>query len=500
MAEGENMETEELATESVRADVKSMVRKLSENNWKIPIGHIPNMRVPGRLFASESLFEGIDPGTIDQIANVATLPGIQKYSMAMPDAHLGYGFAIGGVAAFDVEEGILSPGGVGFDINCGVRLIRTNLQKEDVVPHINKLIDELFNNVPSGVGSKSRFRASDRELDDAFLHGAKWAVEAGYGVEADVEHCEANGYMEGADPSKVSTKARTRGKPQLGTLGSGNHFLEVQYVDKIYDTKVASAFGIEEGQIMVMIHCGSRGAGHQICTDHLKELSQAVKSYGIEIPDKQLACAPAQSREAQNYFKAMLCAANYAWANRQMITHWTRESFEKIFGRDADDLGMDLLYDVAHNVAKLEKHTVDGKKKEVYVHRKGATRAFPPGHPEVPAVYRDVGQPVLIPGSMGTPSFILCGAKEAMDISFGSACHGAGRIMSRAHAKKEFRGQTIKENLEAQGITVRATHPSIIAEEAPGVYKSSSDVVNVVHDLGIALKVARVLPIGVAKG
>lgn len=500
MAEGENIETEELATESVRADVKSMVRKLSENNWEIPIGHIPNMRVPGRLFASESLFEGIDPGTIDQIANVATLPGIQKYSMAMPDAHLGYGFAIGGVAAFDVEEGIISPGGVGFDINCGVRLIRTNLQKEDVVPHISKLIDELFNNVPSGVGSKSRFRASDRELDDAFLHGAKWAVEAGYGVEADVEHCEANGYMEGADPSKVSTKARTRGKPQLGTLGSGNHFLEIQYVDKIYDTKVASAFGIEEGQIMVMIHCGSRGAGHQICTDHLKELSQAVKSYGIEIPDKQLACAPAQSREAQNYFKAMLCAANYAWANRQMITHWTRESFEKIFGRDADDLGMDLLYDVAHNVAKLEKHTVNGKKKEVYVHRKGATRAFPPGHPEVPAVYRDVGQPVLIPGSMGTPSFILCGAKEAMDISFGSACHGAGRIMSRAHAKKEFRGQTIKENLEAQGITVRATHPSVIAEEAPGVYKSSSDVVNVVHDLGIALKVARVLPIGVAKG
>ena len=500
MAESENIETEESATESVRADVKSMVRKLSENSWEIPIGHIPNMRVPGRLFASESLFEGIDPGTIDQIANVATLPGIQKYSMAMPDAHLGYGFAIGGVAAFDVEEGIISPGGVGFDINCGVRLIRTNLQKEDVVPHISKLIDELFNNVPSGVGSKSRFRASDRELDDAFLHGAKWAVEAGYGVEADVEHCEANGYMEGADPSKVSTKARTRGKPQLGTLGSGNHFLEVQYVDKIYDTKAASAFGIEEGQIMVMIHCGSRGAGHQICTDHLKELSQAVKSYGIEIPDKQLACAPAQSREAQNYFKAMLCAANYAWANRQMITHWTRESFEKIFGRDADDLGMDLLYDVAHNVAKLEKHTVDGKKKEVYVHRKGATRAFPPGHPEVPAVYRDVGQPVLIPGSMGTPSFILCGAKEAMDISFGSACHGAGRVMSRAHAKKEFRGQTIKENLEAQGITVRATHPSVIAEEAPGVYKSSSDVVNVVHDLGIALKVARVLPIGVAKG
>jgi tRNA-splicing ligase RtcB (3'-phosphate/5'-hydroxy nucleic acid ligase) len=430
MVESEDTTIEELGTEKVEGDIeerdiKSMVRKLSENDWEIPVGHIPNMRVPGRMFVSESLLEDIEPGTIDQIANVATLPGIQKYSMAMPDAHLGYGFAIGGVAAFDVEEGIISPGGVGFDINCGVRLIRTNLQKEEVVPNIKELTDELFHNVPAGVGSKSRFRASDKELDSAFLEGAKWAVESGYGMEADAEHCEANGYLEGADPSKVSTKARNRGKTQLGTLGSGNHFLEVQYVDKIYDQKIASTFGLEEGQVTVMIHCGSRGAGHQICTDHLKELSQAVKRYNIEIPDKQLACAPAQSKEGQNYFKAMLCAANYAWANRQMITHWTRESFEKIFGRDSDDLGMNLLYDVAHNVAKLEKHTVDGRKKEVYVHRKGATRAFPPGHPEVPAVYRDVGQPVLIPGSMGTPSFILCGSKEAMDISFGSACHGS---------------------------------------------------------------------------
>ncbi len=500
MTESEETGTEEIDTESVPGAARGMVRKLSDNSWEIPIGHTPGMRVPGRLFVSESLLEGIDPGTIDQIANVATLPGIQKYSMAMPDAHLGYGFAIGGVAAFDREEGIISPGGVGFDINCGVRLIRTNLQKEDVVPHIEALTEALFQNVPSGVGSKSRIRASDRELDDAFLHGARWAVEAGYGVEADTEHCEADGFLDGADPSHVSTKARTRGKPQFGTLGSGNHFLEVQYVDEIYDRDVASAFGLEEGQVTVMIHCGSRGAGHQICTDHLRELSQAVKKYGIQIPDKQLACAPAQSREAQNYFKAMLCAANYAWANRQVITHWTRETFENIFGMDADDLGMDLLYDVAHNVAKLEEHSVDGKKKEVYVHRKGATRAFPPEHPEVPAAYRAVGQPVLIPGSMGTPSFILCGTKEAMDISFGSACHGAGRIMSRAHAKKEFRGQTIKENLEAQGITVRATHPSVIAEEAPGVYKSSSEVVNVVHELGIARKVARVLPLGVAKG
>ena len=500
MVESEDSAIQGSGTEVDQRDIRTMVRKISDNNWEIPEGHIPGMRVPGRLFVSEHLLEGIEPGTVDQIANVATLPGIQKYSMAMPDAHLGYGFAIGGVAAFDEEEGVISPGGVGFDINCGVRLIRTNLRKEDVVPQIKRLTDELFNNVPAGVGSKSRFKASDKELDSAFLEGAKWAVDAGYGVEADVIHCEGNGYLEGADPSQVSAKARNRGKPQLGTLGSGNHFLEVQYVDEIYDREMASTFGLEEGQVTVMVHCGSRGAGHQICTDHLKELSQAVKKYGIELPDKQLACAPAQSKEAQNYFKAMLCAANYAWANRQMITHWTRESFEKVFGKDADDLEMSLLYDVAHNVAKLEQHNINGKKKKVYVHRKGATRAFPAGHPEVPSAYRDVGQPVLIPGSMGTPSFILCGAEESMDVSFGSACHGAGRIMSRAHAKKEFHGQSVKENLEARGITVRATHPSVIAEEAPGVYKSSSEVVNVVHELGIARKVARVIPLGVAKG
>lgn len=492
--------TESAGPESMLTSVRGMVRKLSENSWEIPVGHTPGMQVPGRLFVSEKLLASIDPGTIDQIANVSTLPGIQKYSMAMPDAHLGYGFAIGGVAAFDSEEGIISPGGVGFDINCGVRLIKTNLQKEDVVPHIKELTDGLFRNVPSGVGSKSRIRASDKELDDAFLHGAKWAVESGYGVEADTEHCEGNGFLEGADPAYVSDKARKRGKPQFGTLGSGNHFLEVQYVDEIYDREVASAFGLEKGQVTVMVHCGSRGAGHQICTDHLQTLAQAVKKYGIQIPDKQLACAPAQSKEAQSYFKAMLCAANYAWANRQVITHWTRETFEQVFGRDSDELGMELLYDVAHNVAKLEEHLIEGRKKEVYVHRKGATRAFPPGHPEVPAAFRDVGQPVLIPGSMGTSSYILCGTKEAMDISFGSACHGAGRVMSRAHAKKEFRGEGIKEKLEAMGITVRATHPSVIAEEAPDVYKSSSEVVNVVHELGIARKVARVLPLGVAKG
>ncbi|HJH32794.1 MAG TPA: RtcB family protein [Methanosarcinaceae archaeon] len=477
-----------------------LVTKIDNNTWEVPMDYKPGMRVPGRIFVSETLMHGLEKQTLDQVANVATLPGIQKYSMAMPDAHLGYGFPIGGVAAFDREEGVISPGGVGFDINCGIRLIRTNLQEEDVRPRIKELMSRLFRDIPSGVGSKSRIRASESELDDAFTHGSRWAVEAGYGVEADIEHCEGSGLIEGADPAQVSAKAHKRGKPQFGTLGSGNHFLEVQYVDKIYDNEVASSFGLKEGQVTIMIHCGSRGAGHQICTDHLRVLSQAVKKYGIDLPDKQLACAPAQSPEAQNYFKAMACGANYAWANRQVITHWTREVFERLFCMDMDDLGMDLVYDVAHNVAKLEEHVIDGKKKEVYVHRKGATRAFPPGHHDVPDAYRAVGQPVLVPGSMGTASYILHGTEAAMDISFGSACHGAGRVMSRARAKHEFYGEDVRKNLEAIGITVKATHPSVIAEEAPGVYKSSSEVVNVMHNIGIAKKVARVLPIGVAKG
>jgi len=489
-----------MTDETKTTDAFDQVTKIDDNTWEVPKDYKPGMRVPGRIFVSETLMHGLEKQTLDQVANVATLPGIQRYSMAMPDAHLGYGFPIGGVAAFDKEEGVISPGGVGFDINCGVRLIRTNLQEDDVRPHIKELMSRLFRDIPSGVGSKSRIRASDSELNDAFMHGSRWAVEAGYGVEADIEHCEGSGFIEGADPAQVSDKARKRGKPQFGTLGSGNHFLEVQYVDKLYDSDVASTFGLEEGQVTIMIHCGSRGAGHQICTDHLRVLSQAVKKYGIDLPDKQLACAPAQSTEAQNYFKAMACGANYAWANRQVITHWTRGVFERFFGKDMDDLGMDLVYDVAHNVAKLEEHMIDGKKKEVYVHRKGATRAFPPGHHDVPDAYRAVGQPVLIPGSMGTASYVLHGTEAAMDISFGSACHGAGRVMSRAHAKHEFYGEDVRKSLEARGITVKATHPSVIAEEAPGVYKSSSEVVNVVHNVGIAKKVARVLPIGVAKG
>ncbi len=473
---------------------------INDNTWEIPEGYIPGMKVPGRVFLSEKLLRALEPDTLHQIANVATLPGIQKYSMAMPDAHLGYGFPIGGVAAFDANEGVISPGGVGFDINCGVRMIRTNLQAEDVRPKINELAEELFNAIPTGVGSKGRFKVTDSELDEIFSSGSGWAVENGNGYENDLKHCEAKGAIKDADISQVSTRARKRGRPQIGTLGSGNHFLEVQYVDSVYDENAANAYGLENGQVVFMIHCGSRGAGHQICTDHLKTISRAVDKYNIHIPDKQLSCAPANSQEAQDYFGAMICAANYAWNNRQMITHWTREAFANIFRTDMEDLEMELVYDVAHNVAKLEEHQVDGKKKKVYVHRKGATRAFPPGHREIPTDYKHIGQPVLIPGSMGTPSYVLHGTQTAMDVSFGSACHGAGRVMSRSHAKKEFKGESVRDSLQREGIVVKAAQPSVIAEEAPQVYKSSSEVVNVVHELGIARKVVRLIPMGVIKG
>ena len=480
--------------------VNDILTKVNDNTWEVPGNYKPGMNVPGRIFVSKTLLDILEPETIDQVANVASLPGIQKYSMAMPDAHLGYGFSIGGVAAFDKDEGVISPGGVGFDINCGVRLIRSDLMEDDVRPKLPELLDSLFEAIPSGVGSKSRMRLTDEELDDVFINGVNWAVKNGYGMKGDLSHCESNGKMPGADPSKVSIKARKRGRPQIGTLGSGNHFLEVQYVDKVYDAEAAKAFGLKEGQITFMIHCGSRGAGHQICTDHLQKLTQASRKYRISLPDKQLACAPASSEEAQDYFKAMTCAANYAWVNRQMIMHWAREVFDEFFKAQHGDLGLDLVYDVAHNVAKLEKHMVDGEEKEVYVHRKGATRAFPAGHPEIPEDYKDIGQPVIIPGSMGTASYVLKGGPAAMELTFGSACHGAGRVMSRSRAKKELRGEEIQNELESEGIIVRATQPSLIAEEAPEVYKSSSDVVDVVHNLGIATKVARVLPMGVVKG
>ena len=473
-----------------------MLNKVDDYIYEVPQDRQKGMRVPGRIFISDTLVDKIEQGTIDQVANVATLPGIVKYSMAMPDAHLGYGFPIGGVAAFREDEGVISPGGVGFDINCGVRLLRTELKASQVTPIISNLVEDLFHDIPSGVGAKSRLRISDHELEQVFTQGAGWAVDAGFGVKEDLEHCEENGCLKGADPKHVSLKARKRGRPQLGTLGSGNHFLEIQRVDEILDQDLAKKFGLFEGQITVMIHCGSRGAGHQICTDHLTVLNKAVQKYKISLPDKQLACAPIGTPEAENYFGAMVSAANYAWANRQIISHWTREVFQRYFG----DIKMDLVYDVAHNVAKIEEHEVDGSKERLYVHRKGATRAFGPGRPEIPKAYRDAGQPVLIPGSMGTASYVLCGSEGAMELTFGSACHGAGRIMSRTQAKKTYSGLDVKDSLSKRGITVMATNPKMLAEEAPEVYKPSSEVVDVVHNLGIARKVAKLMPLGVSKG
>jgi tRNA-splicing ligase RtcB len=473
------------------------LKKISEDVWEVPIGFKPDMKVPGRIFLSDTLLDDLEGGALEQTANVATLPGILKYSMAMPDVHIGYGFPIGGVAAFDMETGVISPGGVGFDINCGVRMLRSDLTADQVRPHANDLINALYEAVPSGLGSESGFRVNDAQLSEVFRTGARWAVENGYGVKEDLEHCEENGEMKGADPSKVSKKARDRGRPQLGTLGSGNHFLEIQMVEKIYDETIARVFGLKEGQVTVMIHCGSRGAGHQICTDYVRVMEQASQKYGIRLYDRQLACAPLTSNEARDYYGAMAAGANYAWANRQIISHWVREAFKKYYKRD---VRMELVYDVAHNVAKFEEHDVDGVRKTLCVHRKGATRAFPAGRPEVPAAYRDVGQPVIIPGSMGSASYVMVGTQKGMDLTFGSTCHGAGRVMSRHEALKDIRGSEVKRKLLERGIIVKAPKDSAIAEEAPEVYKVIDDVIEVVHRLGISKKVARVVPIAVAKG
>jgi tRNA-splicing ligase RtcB len=475
----------------------SKLVKIAENTYEVSKDYKPGMNVPGRVFLSDKLIKDMETSAIEQVANMATLPGIQKYAMAMPDVHVGYGFPIGGVGAFSMETGVISPGGVGFDINCGVRLLKSDLMFEDVKSHAVDLINALYEAVPSGLGSESKFHASQEQLSQVFRIGARWAVENGYGVPADLEHCEENGEMKGADPAKVSKKAFERGRPQLGTLGSGNHFLEIQRVEKIYDEDAAKAFGLKEDMVTVMVHCGSRGAGHQICTDYIKILEQASRNYGIKLYDRQLACAPISSKEAQDYFAAMAAGANYAWANRQIISHWVREAFNHYYKRQVK---MDLLYDVAHNVAKFEEHDVDGKRVKLCVHRKGATRAFAPGRIEVPIAYRDVGQPVIIPGSMGSASYVLAGTQKAMELTFGSTCHGAGRVMSRSQALKDIRGNEVKRELMARGIFVKAPKDAAIAEEAPEVYKDIDDVIEVVHDLGISKKVARLVPIAVAKG
>ena len=473
------------------------VNRVGVHEWEIPVGYAAGMRVPGRIFLSESLGKTLEPGAVQQVANVATLPGILKHSLAMPDIHWGYGFPIGGVAAFSVDEGVISPGGVGFDINCGVRLLTTPLQHKDVTGR-RDLIEELFRAVPTGVGAKSALKVSSGSLEGMLVKGARWAVGAGYGVEHDLVRCEEGGFMKAADSRAVSARAKQRGIPQGGTLGSGNHFLEVQVVREIFDPDAAKAFGLSHGQVCCMIHCGSRGLGHQVCTDHLKTLESATKKYHITIPDRQLACAPITSPEGMAYFGAMAAAANYAWANRQMITHTTRQVLSKMFGVEYDE--MPLMYDVAHNVAKSEEHVVDGTRMKVCVHRKGATRSFGPGAVDLPADLSSVGQPVIIPGSMGTSSFILRGTRTAMDRTFGSTCHGAGRLMSRTQAKKMMSGREIVANLLKEGIIVRAHSENAIADEAPEVYKSSDEVVNVVHEVGLSRLVARLSPVGVIKG
>ncbi len=479
------------------------IRKVSENIHEIPKGTQSCMKVPVIIFASENLVKKMkQDATFQQAVNAACLPGIYKHSIVLPDGHQGYGFPIGGVAATDYDSGVISPGGVGYDINCGVRVLRTNLDEKDVRPKIRDLIDELFSEVPTGVGKQGKIDLrNSRGVDEVLVGGAKWAVEQGYGWEEDLDHQEANGRLKIANPSDVPESAKSRGLKQTGTLGSGNHFLEIQVVDDIYNEDAAKLMGItRKNQVMVMIHSGSRGLGHQVCSEYIKIMTQAMRKYNIDLPDRELCSAPTTSPEGQAYLGAMSAAANYAFANRQSMMHWTREAFSKVMGSSPEDLDMGLIYDVAHNMGKVEEHDVNGKRTKVVVHRKGATRAFPPGHPDVPIKYRDVGQPVIIPGTMGTASYILIGDQKGMDLTWGSTAHGAGRFMSRAKAKKRFFGKEVQQELASEGILVRATKGIVIAEEAPGAYKDVDEVVRVSDEVGIATKVVRLRPIGVIKG
>ncbi|OIO34300.1 MAG: RNA-splicing ligase RtcB [Candidatus Omnitrophica bacterium CG1_02_40_15] len=479
------------------------LEKLDNFRWKIPPSYKPGMKVPGLIYANESLLPGIlNDKALEQVANVSFLPGIVRYSLAMPDIHWGYGFSIGGVAATDPDiGGVISPGGVGYDINCGVRLMRSDLTLDDLKPKLQILVNELFNNIPSGVGSSGDIKASAKEEEEIFLKGAGWAVKRGYGVKEDLEFTEDKGSIEGADPSIISKRAYERGKNQSGTLGSGNHFLEIQVIDEIYDEKKADAFGLFKGQVTMMIHSGSRGLGYQICDDYVKSMVSCLGKYSINVPDRQLACAPVNSPEGKAYLASMKCAANYAWVNRQCLMYLARNVFEKVFNKSWSSLGLKLVYDVAHNIAKMEKHKAGGKEKILCVHRKGATRAFPPCHPDLPDAYKEAGQPVIIPGDMGTVSYVLAGAIGSMEETFGSTCHGAGRRLSRSNAIKACAGRNIdKELFNKSGIIIRAKTRSTLAEEAPEAYKDVSEVVDAVHGAGLSTKVARMRPLGVIKG
>jgi len=476
-------------------------KKVGNMQYRIDADPSRGMKVPVTIYADESLMQKMmTDRTILQAINVSTIPGILGHAVVLPDGHEGYGFPVGGVAAMDAEEGMISPGGVGYDINCGVRLLRTNLAEKDVRPKLKEIVTDLFNSIPSGVGSKGAVKLNYSELDEVLVRGVNWAIEHGYGTTDDADVCEENGQIKNADPNKVSDTARKRGAPQLGSLGSGNHFLEVQKVEKIYDEEAARRMGIQEGNVTVLIHCGSRGFGHQICSDYLRVSEQALQKYDIRLPDRELACVPNSSEEGESYRKAMFAALNFAWSNRQMLTHWTRKSFERVFKQSESDLNMKLVYDVAHNIAKVERHKIDGKEKSVVVHRKGATRAFPANREEIPLKYRDLGQPVLIPGSMGTGSWILLGQPNSMDLSFGSTAHGAGRMMSRSKARRDFTEDQVKKSLSDKGIFIKSLTRDGVVEETPEAYKDVDAVVNVSHELGIATKVAKLVPIGVIKG
>jgi len=479
----------------------SSLEKVDEYRWLLPTSYKPGMRVPGLIYADERLLKTMaGDEAVEQVANVAFLPGIVGYSMAMPDIHWGYGFPIGGVAAMRLNGGVVSPGGVGFDINCGARLIRTNLTEAEVRPVLDRLADQLFRDVPSGLGAHGPLRVSNKELDDIMVRGAAWMLDRGYGLPDDLEATESHGCLAGADPATVSQRARERGREQLGTLGAGNHFLEVEVVEAVYDEEAARAFGLEIGQVVVSFHCGSRGFGHQVCQDYLAVMEKAARQFEIVLPDRQLACAPIDSKPGKDYLAAMAAAANFAWANRQAIAHWTRGAFAGVLGRSVEELGMTQVYDVAHNIAKVEEHRVDGQSMRLCVHRKGATRAFPPGHAEVPPRYRKVGQPVLVPGDMGRYSYVCAGTERAMAETWGSTCHGAGRLQSRGAAKRSLQGVDIVGRLEARGIVVRVRNRSLIAEEASEAYKDVADVVEVLDRAGISRKVARMRPLAVIKG
>ena len=476
-------------------------KKVNENEYVINPDSSNGLKVPVKIFADDQLLSKmLTDRTISQAMNVASMPGIVSHAVVLPDGHEGYGFPVGGVAAMDANEGMISPGGVGYDINCGVRLIRTNLNAETMRPKLKELVTDLFNTIPSGVGSKGAVKLNTSQLDEVLVKGVSWAVDHGYGTKDDIDVCEESGQIKDADPNKVSDRARKRGAPQLGSLGSGNHFLEIQQVSEIHDEEAAKRMGIQKGNITVLIHCGSRGFGHQVCSDYLRISEKALQKYNINLKDRELACVPNSSEEGESYRKAMFAALNFAWSNRQMITHWTRKSFERVFKQSEADLDMKLVYDVAHNIAKVEKHKIDGKERSVVVHRKGATRAFPANRDEIPQKYRDLGQPVFIPGSMGTASWILLGQPNSMNLTFGSTAHGAGRMMSRSKARRDYTESEVKKSLSDKGIFIKALTRDGVVEETPQAYKDVDAVVNVSHDLGIATKVAKLVPIGVIKG